>query len=169
MRAPEPNTWREILSELDRSLPVRGLRIAVQEYGRSNPQLLAGLEERGATPVSIPVYRWSLPENLGPLRTAIDDICGGRVDVVVFTTAVQLDHLLRVAGDRADEVLARLRSGTVVASIGPTASEALEAKGIHPAIEPDPPKLGYLAAAIAEKAPSALADQRGVPKPTGQG
>lgn len=169
VRAPEPNTWREILSELDRSLPVRGLRIAVQEYGRTNEELIAGLEERGAIPVSIPVYRWTLPENLEPLRSTLDEICAGRVDVVVFTTAVQLDHVLEVAGERAETVLRALRN-VIVASIGPTATEALRARGIAPAIEANPPKLGYLATAIAEHAPAALAARRqAVPNPIRQG
>lgn len=152
VRAPEPNTWREILAELDRSLPVRGLRIAVQEYGRTNPHLMAGLEERGATPISIPVYRWALPEDLSPLRAAIDSILAGEAHVVVFTTAVQLDHLIEVAGDSANAVLEALRDRVVVASIGPSATEALRERGINPDIEPNHPKLGYLAAAIAEEA-----------------
>ena len=46
LTAPEPNTWREILSILDSrasELPLNGPAVAVQEYGVSNPDLLAGL------------------------------------------------------------------------------------------------------------------------------
>ena len=43
--APEPNTWRELLQAIE-GRPEK--RIAVQEYGRSNPELLAGLRGRGA-------------------------------------------------------------------------------------------------------------------------
>src|ERR1044071_4278480 len=49
--APEPNTWRELLASFDAKqgeLSLSGLRVAVQEYGASNPDLLAGLEARGA-------------------------------------------------------------------------------------------------------------------------
>jgi uroporphyrinogen-III synthase len=59
--APEPNTWRELLAAIDRELPVGGLRVAVQEYGRPNPELLAGLSERGAVVRRVPVYAWALP------------------------------------------------------------------------------------------------------------
>ena len=45
---PEPNTWRDLLSELDRKLPVAGKRVAVQEYGARNEEVLAGLRQRGA-------------------------------------------------------------------------------------------------------------------------
>src|SRR4051812_28364095 len=47
--APEPNTWHEVLQTLDRAatstpgLQLAGMRVAVQEYGVSNPELLAGL------------------------------------------------------------------------------------------------------------------------------
>lgn len=156
IRAPEPNTWREILAELDRELPVRGMHVAVQEYGRPNAKLLDGLEERGATTLRVPVYRWALPEDLTPLRAAIERILAREADLVVFTTAVQLDHLLRIAGAEAPEVC-RALAASVVASIGPTATEALRERGIDPQIVPEHPKLGYLAAAIAERAPALLA------------
>src|SRR5579863_4740112 len=43
---PEPNTWRDLLRALDEkrdSLPLGGRRVAVQEYGLSNTELIAGL------------------------------------------------------------------------------------------------------------------------------
>ncbi len=59
---PEPNTWRELLLALDEAgaskgeLRLRGARVAVQEYGVSNPELLSGLRERGAAVTPVPVY-----------------------------------------------------------------------------------------------------------------
>src|SRR4051794_31452522 len=47
VQVPEPNTWRDILSTLDSQKPVRGLRVAVQEYGKPSEELVAGLRERG--------------------------------------------------------------------------------------------------------------------------
>src|ERR1700720_1125157 len=43
--APEPNTWREVLASTV-GRPERS--IAVQEYGKSNPELLDGFRARGA-------------------------------------------------------------------------------------------------------------------------
>ena len=68
--APEPNTWKELIAALDakrQELALRGARVAVQEYGRSNPELLAALRERHADVVSVPVYRYALPDDLQPL------------------------------------------------------------------------------------------------------
>src|SRR5712691_11718042 len=65
LAVPEPNTWRDLLSELDRKLPVAGKRVAVQEYGARNEELLAGLRQRGARVTAVPVYGWALPEDMG--------------------------------------------------------------------------------------------------------
>jgi uroporphyrinogen-III synthase len=163
VRVPEPNTWRELLDSLDRELPVRGLRVAVQEYGKANPSLLEGLAERGADVLRVPVYRWALPHDLEPLRAAIARLVARDADVAVFTTAVQLDHLLRVAAetsDGAEAVRAALRDHVVVAAIGPTVAEALTEAGLPVDVTPVHPKLGWLANAIAEQAPSLVAAKR---------
>ncbi len=158
--APEPNTWREVLATLDAELPVAGRRVAVQEYGRPPRELLDGLSTRGAHVLRVPVYRWALPEDCGPLETGIEALIKGDVDVIAFTTAVQLDHLLEVAGARREAVIGALRA-TVVASIGPTASLALRSAGIEPDLEPEHPKLGWLVRALAAGARARLASRRG--------
>lgn len=125
--APEPNTWREVLRALDESaaaLPMKGRRIAVQEYGVSNPELIEGLRTRGAQVTSVPVYEWALPEDTGPLRSAVAAISRGEVDVVLFTTGTQADHLLQIAEEmKQTDALRRALARMVVASIGPTTSE----------------------------------------------
>jgi uroporphyrinogen decarboxylase len=146
LAVPDPNTWREILSAIDdAAIPLQGRRVAVQEYGRSNPELVAGLEARGASVLQVPVYRWALPEDCGPLRRAIKAIIEQQVDLVFFTTAVQVDHLLQIAAEEGLEE--PLRAGlrdTVVASIGPTCSRALREHGLVVDLEPEHPKMGYL-------------------------
>ena len=65
---PEPNTWRDLLRTLDEkagTAALKGKRVAVQEYGASNAELLAGLAERGAQVTRVPVYQWALPEDTG--------------------------------------------------------------------------------------------------------
>ena len=145
---PEPNTWRDLLRVLDEkrdSLPLSGRRVAVQEYGVSNPELLAGLTERGAQVTRVPVYQWALPEDTGPLRAAVHAIVNGDFDVAVFTTSVQIVHLLQIAHEMNLEP--QLREGLariVVGSIGPVTSEELREQGITPDFEPVHPKMGFL-------------------------
>ena len=81
LAVPEPNTWRDLLRALDEkrdALPVAGRRVAVQEYGSSNAELIAGLQERGAVITRVPVYQWALPEDTGPLRNADTRNCKRR-------------------------------------------------------------------------------------------
>ena len=157
LTVPEPNTWREILSTLEGALNIRGKRIAIQEYGIANPELVAALEQRGAIVTSIPIYRWALPEDLTPLRSAIDKILAGAVDVALFTNGAQVDHLVRVAGfdNRVDGLRQRLKQ-IAVGSVGPVCSEILRRFGIDPDIVPEHPKMGSLIAEVAARAHDVL-------------
>ncbi len=153
---PEPNTWRELLAAIA-SRPER--RIAVQEYGRSNAELIAALRERGEV-TTVRVYRWDLPEDTAPLRAAAHRIAAGEIGVALFTTSIQLEHLLRIAAEEGieDQVRAAF-SKIVVASIGPTTTEALEEAGIHADLEPSHPKMGFLVQETAARAESLRASK----------
>jgi len=156
----EPNTWREVLDALDATI-VRGKRIAVQEYGIPNPELVAALTQRGATVKTFAIYRWALPEDLAPLRAAIQKILLGDADVALFTNGAQVEHLFKVAMyDKADE---RLRLGCknmAVGSIGPICTQVLGKYGLKPDMEPDHPKMGALIANVAASAHAVLAAKR---------
>jgi uroporphyrinogen-III synthase len=159
--APEPNTWRELIGVLDGEIELRGRRVAVQEYGRENPLLLSALSDRGAEILQIPVYRWELPEDVAPLEAGIARLCDGRADAAVFTTAVQVDHLFQVAGEkRAGDLIRALRERVLVAAIGPTAAAALGERGLPVDIQPVQPKLGPMVAAVARDAAATLAVKR---------
>ena len=157
--APEPNTWRELLAAID-GRPER--RIAVQEYGKPNPELLQALRDRGAEVTPVRVYQWDLPEDTAPLREGVRRIANGQADVALFTTSIQLTHLFRIAAEVGLEqaVTNRLRS-MVIASIGPTTTEALEEFGIHPDVTPTHPKMGFLVKETAEQAIPILQRKRG--------
>lgn len=148
--APEPNTWREIL-KVTEGRPER--RIAIQEYGRSNPELLDALRARGAEVTPVKVYRYGLPEDSGPLREAARRLAARDFQAALFTTGVQIGNLAQVARETGieEEMLNGLRN-CFVASIGPTTSEALEEFDIHPALEPSHPKMGLLVREAAERA-----------------
>ncbi len=157
--APEPNTWREILTTLDAQLPVAGKRVAVQEYGVTNRELIDGLTARGAEVLRVPIYRWALPDDLGPLREAVGAICEGRVDIALFTSATQVYHLFQVAGADADRLRAEF-SNVLIASIGPVCSEALREHGLEPDLEPAHAKMGQLVREAALRGPGMLKRKR---------
>jgi uroporphyrinogen-III synthase len=145
--APEPNTWREMVDAIEKEYGegLSGFRVAVQEYGTSNPDLLEALNDKAVSVTKVPVYQWALPEDLQPLREAVLGLSSGGIDVVLFTTGVQVVHLFEVAGQMGaeEDLRAGLRS-VVVASIGPTTTEVLHEYGVQPDFEPSHPKMGFL-------------------------
>lgn len=165
VQVPEPNTWRDVLESLDQKLPVQGKRIAIQEYGQTNPELIAGLEERGAKSIQlVAVYRWALPEDLGPLKAAISGLIDGQIGVLAVTSAQQVKHMLQVAESEglAKPLIDALNHHVIVASIGPVATETLIESGIRPDLEPEHPKLGPLVQTLAKtwKSLGKIQDQR---------
>lgn len=158
---PEPNTWREILSSLSHLIQLDSKRVAIQEYGVSNRDLIAGLEARGALVFSVPVYRWTLPQDRGPLREAAAAIAKAEVDVVLFTSSAQVTNLIQVAdADGVGLEMRRRLCDIVVGSIGPVCSQELRAHGIEPDFEPAHPKLGHLVKQAAARS-AAILRQKG--------
>jgi uroporphyrinogen-III synthase len=166
--APEPNTWRELLTALDGRTERKQLErnIAVQEYGKSNPELLDALRARGAEVTPVRVYQWDLPEDIAPLREAVHRIAEGRADVAMFTTSIQLPHLFRIAtaerlaGEQSNDAMLQALRRMVIASIGPTTTETLEEFGLAADITPSHPKMGFLVKETAEQAGAILERKR---------
>lgn len=161
---PEPNTWRELLAAVDvraNEQPLDGARVAVQEYGVSNVELLEALAARGARTTRVPVYRWALPEDLAPLKNAVNALGAGRVDVVIFTTSVQLVHLWQIVREMGAETAAREGlARAVVGSIGPTTSEELRRHHLAVDLEASHPKFGLLVRELAERSAELLQAKR---------
>jgi uroporphyrinogen-III synthase len=161
---PEPNTWRDLLRTLDENVgaaALAGRRVAVQEYGASNSELLAGLAERGARVTRVPVYQWALPEDTGPLQAGVEAIAAGEIDLALFTTSIQVTHLLKIAREMNRE--REVRRGferLVVGSIGPITSEELREQGFAVDFEPAHPKMGFLVNEAAQRAAELLGKKR---------
>lgn len=158
VKAPEPNTWQDLLTAIESSeVPISGQRIAVQEYGIPNPDFYDQLMRRGATVLPMPVYRWALPDDLAPLQRAVRSIIANEFDAVLFTSAQQVRHLLTVAEqmNNKQELLTALPR-TLISSIGPTCSEAIQAEHLPIHFEASPPKMGPMVRgtmqALAERA-----------------
>jgi uroporphyrinogen-III synthase len=149
---PEPNTWHDVIATLDYYRPVQGLKIAIQEYGVSKPDMIQDLQKRGADVFSVPVYRWALPEDTAPLHSAITEVVNGRIDAMVITNAAQVDHVMQLAEqDQKTDLFRESCKKIVVASIGPTASEGLKHYDLPVDFEPSHPKMGVLVKELSEQ------------------
>jgi uroporphyrinogen-III synthase len=151
---PEPNTWREILAAIDGRTE---RKIVVQEYGRPASELIDSLRARGADVSTVPVYQWDLPLDCGPLREAVRRLATGQFDVAMFTTSIQVPHLLRIAAEEGlEDGVRRAMKQVVIASVGPTTSETLREFGFEPDMEPSHPKMGFLVNEAAARAAKIL-------------
>lgn len=164
--APEPNTWRELVAAIDARAddrPLAGARVAVQEYGVSNVELLDALRARGAQVTPVPVYQWTLPEDPQPLHDAVTAVTRGEVDVLILTSGVQLAHLFQIAdGMGLEEDLLQGLRRSVIASIGPTTSEEIARRGLSADLEASHPKMGVLVREAAERGGELMRAKRAV-------
>lgn len=151
--AEEPYTTQQLLQALDAQVELKDKGVAVVHYGERSSAFTQALQERGAALEELCLYEWQLPEDTTPLRTLVDDVIAQRVDAVVFTSQVQVRHLFAVAVDmqQADALSTALNEKTLVASIGPTCTEALLSYGVTPHITPEHPKMGHLINALVER------------------
>lgn len=139
---PEPNTWREVLAVMEGRPETR---IAVQEYGKTNTDLIEGLRSLDKTVTAVRIYGWAMPEDTAPLRDAVRNLAAGWFDAVLVTTATQMHNLMQIAAEEKLEARVKHALGIAfVGSIGPTTSEALEEHGLKAHFEPSHPKMGLL-------------------------
>jgi uroporphyrinogen-III synthase len=134
--------------------PLQGRRIAVQLHGDPLPDFVAALRATGAEVLTVPVYRWVLPEDVTPVHRLVRSVVAGTVDAVTFTSAPAAASLLTVAeelGLRAD-LAAALSSGVLPVAVGPVTAGPLDAAGIR-SVQPERARLGALAREVVARLP----------------
>jgi uroporphyrinogen-III synthase len=154
--SPESESSAEVLSHLLSGAegPLAGRRVAVQLHGDPLADLVAGLREAGAEVVTVPVYRWVLPEDVAPVRELVAAVVAGGIDAVTFTSAPAAASLLTVAADLGlrEDLVAALRGRVLVVAVGPVTAGPLEAAGV-PSRQPERARLGALAREVVARLP----------------
>nr|BFE72650.1 hypothetical protein GCM10020092_059510 [Actinoplanes digitatis] len=131
---------------------IAGRRIAVQLHGGPQAEFVAGLRAAGAAVVEVPVYRWTLPPDVAPVRRLVGQLAASQVDAVTFTSAPAVQALLEIAGDDAADVLDRFRTGTMAACVGPVTAASLVERDI-PVVTPHRSRLGALVKVVTDELP----------------
>jgi uroporphyrinogen-III synthase len=152
--SPESEAMDEVIAHLLAG-EVRGKRIAIQLHGEPLTEAIATLEEHGAEVVPVPVYRWVPPADERPLARLVDQLVGGQVDAVAFTSAPAVTSLLRCAEEKGARaaVVDALGSRVLAACVGPVCARPLDREGV-PTVQPERGRLGNLVRAIAESLPA---------------
>jgi uroporphyrinogen-III synthase len=138
---------------------VAGRRIAVQLHGGPQSDFTDALREAGATVVEVPVYRWKLPADVGPVRRLVGLIGAGQIDAVTFTSAPAVHALLEIAGSDEEDLLARFRSRTMAACVGPVTAAPFVARDV-PVVTPARSRLGALVKVVTDELPGRVARLR---------
>jgi uroporphyrinogen-III synthase len=154
--SPESEASVEVLSHLLSGAegPLEGRRIAVQLHGDPLPDLVAALRQAGAEVLTVPVYRWVLPEDVAPVRRLVATVVGGGVDAVTFTSAPAAASLLSVADQlgQREPLVTALKERVMAIAVGPVTAGPLEAAGI-PTRQPERARLGALAREVVARLP----------------
>ncbi len=149
--APEPNTTVELLEAIA-SVDIRGKGVGLTHYGERNVLLTEALESRGARLFEMCLYEWLLPEDVQSLRDLVEEVIGGGLGAVAFTSQIQIRHLFQMAEDlgRSRELAEALNKRLIVASVGPTCTAVLQTFGVTPHVVPEHPKMGHMVVALAQ-------------------
>ena len=146
-----PYTTAELLDALPEAL-VANQSVALVHDGGGNTILVEALRARGTRVQELQSYEWRLPDDVAPIEGLVFELIDGWLDAVAFTNQVQVRHLFDVAARTGLTGSLRYALGhrTIVASIGPTCSRALEEAGVPPHVVASPPKMRPLVVAIGE-------------------
>jgi uroporphyrinogen-III synthase len=152
--SPASESCSEVLAHLLEG-ELAGQRIAVQLHGEPLPDFVEALRAADAEVVEVPVYRWSPPDDIGPLRRLVEQIADHLVDAVAFTSAPAAASLLQTARDldREPAVLAALGDQVMPVCVGPVTAAPLERAGVK-TVQPDRARLGGLVRALVEDLPA---------------
>ena len=149
---PEPFTSQDMLNSLQ-DMDLHGKELAVQAYGAPNGFLTRSLMERGANVREVSLYTWGLPADPGPAIQLIDELYGGRIDALAFTSQPQVGNLLTIAAQagKKEALQAGLeRKSLAIASVGPVCTRRMVEAGIRVDVEPEHPHMGNLVMALAD-------------------
>jgi len=119
-------------------LDLAGDRVGVQLYGTEpNEALMVFLREAGAIPDPVAPYVYASDVETDRVRSLIDELEGGQVDAIAFTSRQQVERLFRVGRQSAgEEALRAALARVLVASVGPVVAEALRERGAAPDVDP---------------------------------
>ncbi|MDQ3150648.1 MAG: uroporphyrinogen-III synthase, partial [Actinomycetota bacterium] len=117
--SPASESSAEVLDHL-LAAGVQGMRVAVQLHGEPLPDVTEALTCAGADVITVPVYRWLPPEDLGPLDRLTEAVLDGQVNAVSFTSAPAAASLLRRAAELGVDaaLVDRLRRDVLAACVG---------------------------------------------------
>lgn len=132
--AAEPPTTAGVIASL-RGLDLDGRRVGLQLYGTEpNRPLVDFLEGAGAVASSVAPYVYADAADEQAVRSLADQLRGGRIDAIAFTSSAQVERLIAVA---SEEGARAALANTLVAAVGPVVTDTLRRHGIDAQLTPE--------------------------------
>lgn len=124
----------ETLSQYELS----GRRVGLQLYGTEPNEKLQGfLRDAGAEVEPVFPYVYADQTEDEQVAGLIDELAGGGIDAIAFTSSPQIRRLFAVARRREqEEALRRALDGMVVAAVGPLVADALREREVRVDVMP---------------------------------
>lgn len=125
---------------------VAGKRVAIQLDGAVGDELSSAIQALGAHVVAVPVYRWSLPDDLSPAARIVRAVADGTVDAVTFTARPAVENFLEIADQLGldDQVMQAMNERVAVFCVGPVCAGRAMELGITGPLQPERPRLGAM-------------------------
>jgi len=118
-----------------RELDLRGRRVGVQLYGTEpNRPLIDFLQGAGAIVATVSPYVYADAADEKAVRSLLDQLLGGEVDAIAFTSSGQIERLIALA---SEEGARAALANTLVAAIGPVVADRLRRHGIAARLMPE--------------------------------
>jgi len=127
------------------SFDFAGQGVIVQLHGEPMPALIRFLEDKGAVVKQIMPYQ-HIPPEINVVHTLCQELCEGSVDVVCFTTAVQVGYLFQYAKQHSmDRQIGQAFQQKVLAvAVGKVTAEALRKEGVERLLVPANERMGAM-------------------------
>lgn len=133
-----------------------GQRVVLQLDGSGDSVEVERLRRSGADVLTLPVYRWTLPDDRGPAKRLAEAVLAERVHAVTFTAGPAIRNWLAIAGEggiESDLRRALTSDRVVVGCVGPVCAEVAAAEGLvsPQLVQPDAFRLGPLVRAVTQR------------------
>ena len=134
-----PRPLSEAVLEIYAPQELVGRRIAVQLYpGDGAMGLVDSLRAGGAYVTTVTPYRYASDADTEEVQRAIEALLQGRIGLVAFTAAPQIERLVGVAKEIGlENALHAALARTPIAAIGPVVQESLSRYGLTAALAPE--------------------------------
>ncbi len=129
-----------------------GRRVAFQRHGDASPEAIEPIAAAGASIVEVPVYRWTLPDDLRPCLRLAEATVAGRLHAVTFTSAPAVRNFFAITDDAGlgEAVRRRLNTDVIAACVGPVCGAAAIAERIEAPLVPERARLGPLVRTLSD-------------------